>query len=104
MHHLAIDYGGEEVDDAVDFLGMRAEVDPARIGIMGVSFHDAAYARTTSVGSTRQAHGLAPPLTSAMVTIECIESVLTQILSTIPQQHFWRDIHDNSSRQECNHV
>ena len=40
-------------------LGMRAEVDPARIGIMGVSFHDAAYARTTtSVGSTRQAHGL----------------------------------------------
>lgn len=58
MHHLAIDYGGEEVDDAVDFLGMRAEVDPARIGIMGVSFHDAAYARTTSVGSTRQAHGL----------------------------------------------
>lgn len=46
MHHLAIDYGGEEVDDAVDFLGMRAEVDPARIGIMGVSFHDAAYART----------------------------------------------------------
>ena len=61
MHHLAIDYGGEEVDDAVDFLGMRAEVDPARIGIMGVRFHDAAYARTTtSVGSTRQAHGLGP--------------------------------------------
>ena len=24
-----------------------------------------------------------------MVTIACIESVLTQILSTIPQQHFW---------------
>ena len=46
----------------------------------------------------------APALTSAMVTIECIDSVLTQILSTIPQQHFWRDIHDNSSRQECHHV
>ena len=61
MHHLAIDYGGEEVDDAVDFLGMRAEVDPARIGIMGVRFHDEAHARTTtSVGSTRQAHGLGP--------------------------------------------
>ena len=40
-------------------LGMRAQVDPARIGIMGVSFRDGAYARTTtSVGSTRQAHGL----------------------------------------------
>ena len=40
-------------------LGMRAEVDPARIGIMGVSYHGAAYAQTTTrVGSTRQAHGL----------------------------------------------
>ena len=36
----AIDYGGKEVDDvedAVDFLWKRAEVDPARIGIMGWS-------------------------------------------------------------------
>ena len=38
--HHAIDYGGREVDDvedAVDFLQRRAEVDPARIGIMGWS-------------------------------------------------------------------
>lgn len=36
----AIDYGGKEVDDvedAVDLLGQRPEVDPARIGIMGWS-------------------------------------------------------------------
>lgn len=39
-HHNAIDYGGMEVDDvesAIDYLGTRAEVDPARIGIMGWS-------------------------------------------------------------------
>ena len=39
-HHRAIDYGGKEVDDvedAVDFLRTRAEVDPARIGLMGWS-------------------------------------------------------------------
>lgn len=39
-HYNAIDYGGKEVDDvedAVDFLGRRAEVDPARIGVMGWS-------------------------------------------------------------------
>lgn len=39
-HHNAIDYGGKEVDDvedAVDFLATRPEVDPARIGIMGWS-------------------------------------------------------------------
>ncbi|MGA1417283.1 MAG: alpha/beta hydrolase family protein, partial [Gemmatimonadaceae bacterium] len=38
--HHAIDYGGRELDDvedAVDFLQRRAEVDPARIGIMGWS-------------------------------------------------------------------
>lgn len=38
--HNAIDYGGRELDDvedAVDFLQRRAEVDPARIGIMGWS-------------------------------------------------------------------
>lgn len=39
-HHNAIDYGGREVDDvedAVGFLATRAEVDPARIGVMGWS-------------------------------------------------------------------
>ncbi len=38
--HNAIDYGGKELDDvesAVDYLLTRAEVDPARIGIMGWS-------------------------------------------------------------------
>lgn len=38
--HNAIDYGGRELDDvedAIDFLQGRAEVDPARIGIMGWS-------------------------------------------------------------------
>lgn len=38
--HNAIDYGGKELDDvesAVDYLQTRAEVDPARIGIMGWS-------------------------------------------------------------------
>ncbi|MBX3174059.1 MAG: S9 family peptidase [Gemmatimonadaceae bacterium] len=38
--HEAIDYGGKELDDvesAVDYLQTRAEVDPARIGIMGWS-------------------------------------------------------------------
>lgn len=38
--HEAIDYGGKELDDvesAVDYLRTRAEVDPARIGIMGWS-------------------------------------------------------------------
>jgi|GEM_PF-94683 len=38
--HNAIDYGGRELDDvedAVDFLQRRSEVDPARIGIMGWS-------------------------------------------------------------------
>ena len=38
--HNAIDYGGKELDDvedAVDFLHTRAEVDPSRIGIMGWS-------------------------------------------------------------------
>jgi dipeptidyl aminopeptidase/acylaminoacyl peptidase len=38
--HNAIDYGGKELDDvesAVDHLLTRAEVDPARIGIMGWS-------------------------------------------------------------------
>jgi len=39
-HHLAIDYGGYEVDDtisAVDYLGTLSHVDPDRIGIMGWS-------------------------------------------------------------------
>ncbi len=39
-HHLAIDYGGYEVDDvltAVDYLKTLPHVDPARIGIMGWS-------------------------------------------------------------------
>ncbi|MDH5235394.1 MAG: alpha/beta fold hydrolase, partial [Gemmatimonadota bacterium] len=39
-HYNAIDYGGKELDDvedAVDFLTARPEVDPARIGIMGWS-------------------------------------------------------------------
>ena len=39
-HHMAIDYGGYEVDDvltAVDYLATLAHVDPARIGIMGWS-------------------------------------------------------------------
>lgn len=39
-HYNAIDYGGKELDDvedAIDFLGARAEVDPERIGIMGWS-------------------------------------------------------------------
>lgn len=39
-HYNAIDYGGKELDDvesAVDYLQTRAEVDPARIGIMGWS-------------------------------------------------------------------
>ena len=39
-HHMAIDYGGYEVDDvltAVDYLKTLAPVDPARIGIMGWS-------------------------------------------------------------------
>lgn len=39
-HHRAIDYGGKEVDDVEDalaFLGTRAEVDPARVGVMGWS-------------------------------------------------------------------
>jgi dipeptidyl aminopeptidase/acylaminoacyl peptidase len=39
-HHNAIDYGGKEVDDvetAIDYLRTRAEVDTARIGIMGWS-------------------------------------------------------------------
>ncbi len=39
-HHRAIDYGGKELDDvedAVDFLRTRREVDPARIGLMGWS-------------------------------------------------------------------
>ncbi|MFM9012221.1 MAG: alpha/beta hydrolase family protein, partial [Gemmatimonadota bacterium] len=38
--HNAIDYGGRELDDvedAIDFLQRRTEVDPARIGIMGWS-------------------------------------------------------------------
>jgi dipeptidyl aminopeptidase/acylaminoacyl peptidase len=38
--HRAIDYGGKELDDvesAIDFLRTRAEVDSARIGIMGWS-------------------------------------------------------------------
>lgn len=40
QHHNAIDYGGKELDDvesAVDFLTLRPDVDPARIGIMGWS-------------------------------------------------------------------
>jgi dipeptidyl aminopeptidase/acylaminoacyl peptidase len=39
-HHMAIDYGGYEVDDvltAVDYLEALPHVDPARIGIMGWS-------------------------------------------------------------------
>jgi dipeptidyl aminopeptidase/acylaminoacyl peptidase len=39
-HHMAIDYGGYEVDDvlsAVDYLKTLPHVDPARIGIMGWS-------------------------------------------------------------------
>jgi dienelactone hydrolase len=39
-HHMAIDYGGKEVEDvisAVDFLKTLPQVDPARVGIMGWS-------------------------------------------------------------------